>query len=315
MKFYQVYITSTEKNGKMNRFSFSSFHLKLFFGLGVLLLAVFGVVSVDYSLSVYRQAELKKLRLENRVFKSSLENMSEQVQILESNLEKIEDFSTKLKFITRGQSQSPMGIGPLPHFYQQLPSEKIEVEETQKDKPLKKKTKAETSHKDLETQISFLQKKSTSLFNNIWNTLGFLEENKHLLKITPSVIPTKGWISSRYGYRNYPVTDGFSSLVDFHGGLDIASPIGTPIIAPADGFVLSTGSNKRTGNYITLNHGYQLKTLYGHLNEILVRPSQKVSRGDVIGTVGNTGRSTGSHLHYEIRIANESVNPEYYILD
>lgn len=86
--------------------------------------------------------------------------MSEQVQILESNLEKIEDFSTKLKFITRGQSQSPMGIGPLPHFYQQLPSEKIEAEEAQKDKPLKKKQRLKPAIKTSKHRSLFYKKKA-----------------------------------------------------------------------------------------------------------------------------------------------------------
>ena len=298
----------------MNRFSFSSFHLKIFIGIGSVLLLIFGIISVDYSLSVYRQAELKRLRSENIAFKTYIEDISNQVQSLESNIEKIEDFSTKLKMMTRGQSQNSMGIGPLPHFYPHH-SQKIEEIKEENKVPLKKESQSENSHKSLKEYISFLQKKSSYLFNDIWNTLGILEENKHLLKTTPSIIPAKGWISSRFGYRNSPVTDGFSSLVHFHGGLDIAASIGTPIRAPADGVVSSIGSDKRTGNYITISHGYQLKTLYGHLHEIHVKPSQKVLRGDVIGTIGNTGRSTGSHLHYEVRIANQPVNPEYYFFD
>ena len=135
------------------------------------------------------------------------------------------------------------------------------------------------------------------------------------MSMTPSIRPAKGRITSRFGFRDYPVSRFSRGSADFHRGLDIAARRGTEVMAPASAVVSSTGYDSSTGNYIILSHGYDLETLYGHLDRIHVRASQKVKRGDVIGTIGSTGRSTGPHLHYEVRISNQPVDPEYYILD
>lgn len=315
MKEYQIYITDTTRHGKMSRFSVSSSRLKAAVGLGFLVFLAGLFFILDYSLSVSRQAELKRLRVENKKLNAHIQSISKKVHSLESNIQKMEDLSFKLKQIT--QEQPSTGIGPLPYNYdlQVLPRFK------------KKKTSQRTWNNRLRSQdllinsdfVDSLEKTSAFLLNEIWDVFGVLEEKKHLLRVTPSISPAQGWITSRFGYRDYPLSggDGFSlgSVVDFHGGLDIASSIGTDVVAPADGMVVSTGSDKRTGNYIIVSHGYGLKTLYGHLDQILVQKSQNVVRGDLIGTIGNTGRSTGAHLHYEVRIANKPVNPEYYILD
>ena len=302
----------------MSRFSVSSSHLKIALSLGGLLLIGLLVVMIDYSLSVSRQAELRHLRLENKDLNTYIQNISKKVHTLESNIQKMEDLSFKLRQIT--QEQPHRGIGPLPHNYshydipiQPRPKEKQPSQKTLNNQAPEKNSLIDSDY------IDNLENHSQFLLKEIWNTFGILEENKHLLRVTPSIRPAQGWITSRFGYRDYPLSggDGFalSSVVDFHGGLDIASAIGTDVVAPADGIVVSTGSDKRTGNYIILNHGYGLNTLYGHLDQILVQKSQKVVRGDLIGAIGNTGRSTGAHLHYEVRIAGQPVNPEYYILD
>ena len=162
-----------------------------------------------------------------------------------------------------------------------------------------------------------MNKKSSLLQKQIWSTIGILEEKKHLLVFTPAISPVQGKITSRFGYRDHPIlNEGFSlSNPHFHKGLDIAAEKGTKVVSPAHGVVLASGYHSGTGNYIIINHGYELKTLYGHLDQVFVKAYQKVRRGETIATVGNTGRSTGPHLHYEIRISQHPVNPEYYILD
>ena len=323
MKKYQIYITNNSRHGKMNCFSFSSFHLRLLIGFFVFLLAGLGVLAVDYSLSVSRQAELRRLRVENQDLTAHIHQISEKIQGLETNLQKIEDFSFKLKHITQGRSPAHKAIGPLPSrydHYHSWPVMDVSAPVEKKRRQNTPKSVQDSSSTSIQLQqVNSLAVNSSILFKEIWDTLGVLEENEHLLKVTPSIWPTKGWVTSRFGYRDYPLSqnDGFSlgSLVHFHGGLDIAAAIGTNIVSPADGVVAETGSDTRTGNYIIVSHGYGLKTLYGHLDQILVRSSQAVKRGDPIGTVGNTGRSTGAHLHYEVRIDGRPVNPEYYILN
>lgn len=138
-----------------------------------------------------------------------------------------------------------------------------------------------------------------------------LESKRNLLAATPSLRPTKGWISSEFGYRISP----FTGRKELHRGLDIATHHGTPIIAPADGLVTYSGKKWLMGNMLSLDHGYGMVTRYGHIDKLLKNKGDRVKRGDVIATVGNTGRSTGPHLHYEVRLNGVPVNPMKYILD
>ena len=128
---------------------------------------------------------------------------------------------------------------------------------------------------------------------------------------TPSIWPVRGWITSGYGQRISP----FTGQVTVHEGLDIGAAPNAPVQAPANGRVVSSGFDPRMGNMITLDHGYGFETHYGHLAKILVKNGQNVNRGDIIGLVGNTGLSTGPHLHYTVKVKGHSINPERYILN
>jgi murein DD-endopeptidase MepM/ murein hydrolase activator NlpD len=116
-------------------------------------------------------------------------------------------------------------------------------------------------------------------------------------------------LTSQYGFR----ADPFAGRRARHKGVDMAGPIGTPIYATADGIVGRAQWVGGYGKYVELNHGGEIQTRYGHMSEILVQPNQRVTKGQVIGLMGSTGRSTGSHLHYEVRIAGNSVNPMPFI--
>jgi murein DD-endopeptidase MepM/ murein hydrolase activator NlpD len=131
-------------------------------------------------------------------------------------------------------------------------------------------------------------------------------ERRHALAMaTPSIWPVAGWLSSAYGRRRDPFTDGN----DFHPGLDISADYGQPVLATGDATVVSAGRNGAYGNMVTLDHGFGIITKYGHLSRIAVSADQQVTRGDVIGYVGSTGRSTGAHLHYEIWMNGRLTNP------
>ena len=139
----------------------------------------------------------------------------------------------------------------------------------------------------------------------------FLENQKTMLASTPSVWPTRGWISSRFGYRVSP----FTNQKEFHKGIDISTRMNTPIIAPADGLVSSTGKDHAMGKMLVINHSYGVKTRYGHMSKILVKKGQYVKRGQKIALVGKSGRTTGPHLHYEVYLNGLPVNPLRYILN
>jgi murein DD-endopeptidase MepM/ murein hydrolase activator NlpD len=132
-----------------------------------------------------------------------------------------------------------------------------------------------------------------------------VERRRALASATPSIWPVAGWLTSSYGSRKDPFNDEAS----FHPGLDISADYGTPVLASGDAVVSSAGMNGAYGNMVILDHGYGIVTKYGHLSRMAVTANQSVKRGDVIGYVGTTGRSTGPHLHYEIWMNGRLTNP------
>jgi murein DD-endopeptidase MepM/ murein hydrolase activator NlpD len=132
-----------------------------------------------------------------------------------------------------------------------------------------------------------------------------------LLAATPSIWPVRGYLSATFGNR----IDPFTNQRDFHSGIDISTPLGTKIQAPADGVVVALGVKGGYGLTLIIEHDFGIVTRYGHMQAFNVRPGQRVRRGDVLGFVGNTGRSTGPHLHYEVWVRDQAQNPIHYILD
>jgi murein DD-endopeptidase MepM/ murein hydrolase activator NlpD len=133
----------------------------------------------------------------------------------------------------------------------------------------------------------------------------FSEQQEQFAASTPSAWPVRGWLTSRFGYRVSP----FTGRREFHKGIDIAARINTPVTAPADGTISSVRRDRFSGAVVGINHSYGLDTIYAHLQKILVKEGQAVKRGDVVALVGNTGRSTGPHLHYEVRLNGIPVDP------
>jgi murein DD-endopeptidase MepM/ murein hydrolase activator NlpD len=153
-------------------------------------------------------------------------------------------------------------------------------------------------------------------FGALRDLLGVLESRLDIVKngvqrgqalaaATPSIWPVAGWLSSSFGNRRDP----FTGNADFHPGLDISADFGEPVRATADGVVLSAGMNGNYGNLLVIEHGYGITTRYGHLSRFAAAAGQPVHRGDVIAYVGSTGRSTSSHLHYEILFNGQLTNP------
>jgi murein DD-endopeptidase MepM/ murein hydrolase activator NlpD len=130
-----------------------------------------------------------------------------------------------------------------------------------------------------------------------------------MLADAPALWPVEGRVGSSFGEREDP----FNGEGAFHSGIDIDAPYGTPVRATADGNVASAGNESGYGREITLNHGHDIETLYGHLSSIAVFPGQHVVEGQIIGYVGQSGRATGPHLHYEVRVHNVPVNPHKYL--
>jgi murein DD-endopeptidase MepM/ murein hydrolase activator NlpD len=130
------------------------------------------------------------------------------------------------------------------------------------------------------------------------------------LAAAPTLWPVQGRISGSFGER----IDPFSGEGAFHRGVDISAEVGTRVVAPADGVVQYADLMNGYGRTVTLDHGNGISTLYGHLSGFAVSPGETIHRGDTLGYVGSSGRSTGPHLHYEVRIFNTPVNPHKYLL-
>jgi len=163
--------------------------------------------------------------------------------------------------------------------------------------------------KNMHEQVVQLQMASNYKEKDLKTLLGILEEQRNILSATPSILPTKGYITSRFGYRRSP----FTGRREIHKGIDISNKKGTPIMAAADGVVSFAGARGLFGRIITIDHGHGLVTYYAHLDKILKNEGERVRKGEIIAKMGDTGRTTGAHLHYEVQLNGVPVNPAKYI--
>ena len=167
------------------------------------------------------------------------------------------------------------------------------------------------SNRDLYRYFKSLDRKSISLETDLSRLREHYTTQSILWAATPNIMPVRGYPSAGFGYRRDP----FNGKRDFHPGVDISAPRGNKVIAPADGLVLSAGRRLGYGKLITLRHRFGVTTRYGHLGGIAVKAGQEVQKGDIIGYVGSTGRATGSHLHYEVRLNSRPLNPLRFFRD
>lgn len=163
--------------------------------------------------------------------------------------------------------------------------------------------------KDLFAALSDIRAKSSVQLEGLSTLLKELQGYRVRLSQTPTISPVQGLVTSFYGVRSSPIT----GEPKMHMGVDIAAPMGSPIRAAANGTVVRAGTADDYGNYIEIAHGFGVVTRYAHAQKLLVRTGARVSKGDLIGLVGATGRTTGPHLHYEVEVAGRKVDPSNFI--
>ena len=169
----------------------------------------------------------------------------------------------------------------------------------------------QTLIREMHQQVDELDTASQRQAGSFGNLLVKLEGQRNLLASTPAIRPTTGWMTSRFGNRVSP----FTGKQEFHKGVDIANRHGTAVLATANGIVSFVGKKGAMGNVVVIDHGHGMVTRYAHLNKSLKKRGEKVKRGDIIAQMGNSGRSTGPHLHYEVHLNGVPVNPSQYILN
>ncbi|UCF37266.1 MAG: M23 family metallopeptidase [Acidobacteriota bacterium] len=167
------------------------------------------------------------------------------------------------------------------------------------------------SQRDLTKHFRSLDRKRISLQSELSQLQDYYTTREILMSSTPSLMPVKGYPSDRFGRRNDP----FTGLQDFHPGIDISAPKGTKVLASADGLVVFAGRRLGYGKLVTIEHKFGISTRYGHLDRYTVKAGQRIRKGDILGYVGATGRATGSHLHYEVRLQNQALNPLRFFQD
>ncbi len=276
--------------------------------MGFVVLAILGYLAYDYhqlrTVGVINQAYESQINDQKEIIAgqhAQIQTFTSEINKLKSKLVTLNNFEKKIRIIANldqeKDQENLFGVGG------SIP------EDLATDVDLEKRQVALL--REMHEQVDNLHLATSNQKNGFSSLLEALEGQKNLLACTPAIRPVKGWMTSRFGYRKSP----FTGRRELHKGLDIANREGTQIIAPADGIVKFTGRKGLLGKAIDIDHGHGMVTRYGHLKEILKKRGEQVKRGDIIAEMGDTGRSTGSHLHYEVHLNGVPVNPIKYILN
>lgn len=273
--------------------------LQAIVGLSVIAL-IAGVMAVHYFAVVNEAQENPALRDENLKLKSEISVIREQLAHVQGTLDRVERFDQKLRAITLlSDPQRNLAMGPT----EQVPTGAADNQFV--------RSAGQESPQALLSKLDKLSAEATRQEQSLQELQAYFSGQKSLLASVPSIWPTRGWVTSDFGSR----VDPYTSERVMHAGIDIAGPHGKEVIAPSDATVVFAGLEGGYGNVIVLDHGYGIKTRFGHLASVNVKPGQRVKRGDMIAAMGNTGRSTGPHLHYEVRVNGIAQNPRKFILD
>ncbi len=254
----------------------------------------------DYNAVKDKVSEVQSLREQLMQQKAQVQDFALNLLDYKRQMFRLRDLDTKLRRVVslgpRDRAQQVLGIGGP----DELGLQNLAVMGEKKQEEVLKEM-----HQELTQLKGAAFKQETSLEMLI----EYFEDKRSLFASTPSVWPVRGWVTSPFGNRISP----FSGIPTFHEGIDIAAQTGTPVVAPADGVVIRAGFGTGYGNMVEISHGYGIKTIFGHNSRLNVKVGQRVKRGDVISYVGDTGSSTGPHLHYEVRLNGLPVNPTRYL--
>jgi len=295
-KFFSVIIVPHSKTS-FKTLTFSKKTMKLIAGGAALFSVLIIVFLVDYLSMTLVRSKYRNLALEATEQKAKIADYENSIQRLKSTVSLFEHYAKKLNVLMGfkspdlikgepglggGDPEAEIGRGQIP-APQGLPL----------------------------TSVQGLAQKAVSIEKNLGSLVNMAEVQVAKLALTPTIWPAQGWVNSPFGYR----IDPFTGKRAFHYGIDIATNPGNPVVATADGSVLIASFDKSYGRNVVISHGIGVVTRYCHLDKYLVKPGQKVKRGDLIGTIGRTGKALGPHLHYEVRINDKQVNPYDYIFE
>lgn len=300
--FYTLLIIPHKKKDSVKKFLATPHHFRLTAIIAGAFLFFFGYCAFDYLTLKLEQMELANLRELTSTQQEKIETLQEKISFFDRQLadlkqvdEKIRKMASELTGKSRKLSkklnpkarEQALGIGgPMPA--DEAGSDKLTNLNRRMDQLLEDASARERSLAELQE---------------------YLRAQRSIAAVTPSGWPVTGWVTSEFGRRTNP----FGGRSEFHTAIDIATKLGAPIKAPADGIVANVEKRPDMGLMIQIEHGRGVGTLYAHLFRSAVSKGQVVKRGDVIGYVGNSGRSTGAHLHYSVSLNGVYVNPRNYL--
>ena len=297
------------------RVGFDQSSIRRFVRLGVLVL-VAGLLAFGGGLW-YLQAGLgngPSTREENKLLRARIRGLEARQSQVDRALARVTTYDSKIRQLT-GQDDGirAFGIGPLSELEihqggsagsdgRLQPQELEQSVQDGIDGLNEKLDDLDARAVDLETRVNEEERSLIEL-------RAYLDDRTSVLRASPSVWPVRGWVTSHFGWRDSPHGGGRKR----HTGLDVAAPVGTPIIAAADGHIVFADYHKAYGNLMVIDHGYGLATKYAHCSKLLAEAGDRVQRGELVARVGNTGRSTGPHLHFEVLENGVSTNPLKYL--
>jgi murein DD-endopeptidase MepM/ murein hydrolase activator NlpD len=287
----------------VRQYTLSAHGLRVLVGVGVILVLLVTGLALSASADTMARVKNRQLAARNQALSAELEQFRSRVGALEGTVDELSDKDSRIRTIAGLEAIDPEvlqagvggpGLGSLEAY------------------PLWSVDSA--SAKDayaLSYDLAALERRARLLAASLDEASDSLQAHRDLLESTPSILPTSGLLTSRFSKaRMHPIHNRPLP----HEGIDLVARKGTPIFAAAKGRITRAGWAVGYGLVIEIDHGHGFTTLYGHASKLLVRPGQRVSRGDVIAQVGSTGIATSSHLHYEVSLNGVPQNPSNYIL-
>lgn len=309
-RFFTILVIP-EKTSKVRRFIIPAW---TFYGVVigfVFLASLVFILSVDYWYVMGQIGENKKLAQENRRLKNQVQIYSNRMATVENTMDRIQTFATRLKVITNLEDRSSLLQKATSQI---IPDAATNLGQSQENSPESEDPEILQLRMDeaaLNSQFSHVSEITLNTEQNLQELYELLIEQRVFLAALPTRQPSFGYFTSGFGVRKSPT----GSEVKMHEGLDIANYPGTIIVSPAFGTVSFAGHKPGYGRTVIIDHGFGIQTLFGHSSRILVKEGQEISRGQQIALMGSTGRSTGSHVHYEVHVHGIPVDPLSYILE
>lgn len=294
--------------GSINRFYLPAKTVKHYLFLLVCCLFFAAGVFIHYindaQISINEKNELLALRNINQDLKEAdakkqtqIEEMAKGMAVLQNNMNELHNLDNEIRSLLANRKTTEISLEPSTKRHESLYTSNLGG------------PKVNATVQDVENLIQYLKVRMNTQNQSLSDLKEAIVTKKAIEIATPSIWPANGEVTSRFGWRNSPWGGGG----DWHPGIDIANNTGTPIVATAKGVVIQSSYMSGYGNLVVLDHGNGIETAYGHNSTNLAKVGQTVQKGEVIAYMGNTGYSTGPHVHYEVRVNGTAVNPASFL--